>query len=140
MQFRLIVPEGKSSLEFNKYLLRLLIDNILNNIDRSQYELIDSQVREYTNIANESFSTYNLIKHYVNTFSIKDAGEYVYIGDNNNERLLGSDKLVSDVIRLCEYGYMRMRPTPRISSVINRIQSNLDDIYNNWIEVNGTKK
>ena len=131
MAFQLRVPNEYASTGFNKYLLQMLVDRSLDTLN-GNYGVLDKELQEFLGVRDRTYTCRSLLSYYIRTFSIVPKSDYVSIGDNKSEKVADSDKKFSDVARFIEYGHIGVSPVPRISSAINEMQSNLDEIYKHW--------
>lgn len=132
----------KDDPRFARYILAKIINDTQNSMSMSNYKLADIAVNEFLgrgDTSNDGVSSYSLVAYYIRTFSIEDKGSYLSIGDNKDERVYNSDRKLSDVIRLIEYGCKDSPPVPKISKVMNDIKNNLDDIYSEWNKRNSSR-
>jgi len=129
----------KYSLNFSKYVLSKVVNDIQSSLSRSSYIAMDEVVKEFVGEVPYELSSYSLVMYYIRTLYISEDHNSYKIMSNNSERINGSDKKLDDVIRLIEYGVAGIKPVPRITTVFNRYKDNIDEIYKKWIELNKNK-
>lgn len=143
MPFLIQVPKAYSSDEFTNFLLAKYINDVSSRLSRSAYRGTESFVKKYLDSSESNLNGYSIINYYIRRFAVSEPADdgCVYIGDlGSRERVIGSDRKISDVVRLLEYGTSTTPAIPRIVTVMNNIQSNLDDIYREWAENNSERR
>lgn len=132
MAFVIRIPKEYASPKFNNYILARLVNEVSNSLSRSSYQVADKALAKYLGQLDLNVNFYSLISYYIRTFSIEEKPDCYLVGDNGSEKIAGTDKTIESAVRIAEYGVSGIKPVPRISKVINSIQSNLQEIYEKW--------
>ena len=131
--------------KFAKFILAKLINDTSASLSRSSYIRLDDYIRKFLEISEYDYENrvtcYSLISYYIRTFHVTDRGDEFLVGDAEaNEIVVGSIRRFYDVVRLMEYGAKGIPSVPRIVPVINKIQNNLEDLYESYVKITKKRK
>lgn len=124
--------------KFCEYILAKLISRTTSSIYGTDYSYMDKSINEYINEEGSRYNSVTIISYYVRTFTIIQDNDYFYVGDNNQTELVSRDSGVTlnSVVRLIEYGAGDIPPIPRLSTVVNDLNSRISEEYAKWRSVN----